>query len=156
MTELRPMTQAAFEAFLARSVPDYASDKVRAGTWRAEDALQLSQKSHAQLLPQGLATPDNHLFTIVHGGVDAGNLWLAVQGAGDRALGFVYDLFVAEAFRRRGVATAAMRLLEGEAAHLGLESISLHVFGFNDAARELYAKIGYVVTDIDMSKSLRA
>lgn len=149
------MTEAGFEAFLTRSVPDYAGDKVRAGTWRAEDALRLSQESHAQLLPQGLATPDNHLFTIMHGGVDAGNLWLAVQRPGGRALGFVYDVFVAEAFRRRGVATAAMLLLEQEAARLGLESIGLHVFGFNDAARDLYAKIGYVVTDIDMSKDLR-
>lgn len=156
MTKLRLMTEPEFAGFLERSIPEYATEKVKAGTWSVEDSLRLSKESHEKLLPQGLSTPDNYLFTIEHDGDVAGNLWMAVQHPAGRPIGFIFDLFVAASFRRQGIATDAMRLLEDEASRLGLHTLSLHVFGFNAAARALYEQAGYVITDIDMSKSLSA
>ena len=47
-----------------------------------------------------------------------------------------------------------MRLLEKEALGLGVSGLSLHVFGYNLAARALYQKLGFEITNINMSKAL--
>jgi len=47
-----------------------------------------------------------------------------------------------------------MQALEERVRHLGLSTISLHVFGHNHAARALYEKLGYVTTNVMMSKTL--
>ncbi len=54
MSKLIPMTQAEFEAFLERTIPEYAADHVRAGNWTEEESLERSRKEFEDLLPQGL------------------------------------------------------------------------------------------------------
>ena len=49
-----------------------------------------------------------------------------------------------------------MQLLEIAAAQHGFYQISLHVFGENRIARELYLSVGYVITDLTMRKKLPA
>ncbi len=154
MVGLRPMTEPEFQAFLERSIPDYARDKIQAGTWAAEEAFEKARQAHASLLPQGLSTPRHLLFTIELDGRPVGNLWLAVEGSPGRASGFIYDVFVEPPYRRRGVGYAALRLLDAEASRLGARTLSLHVFGFNLAARTLYEKLGYEITDVNMTKNL--
>jgi hypothetical protein len=74
------MTEPEFAAWLAMSIPAYAADKVAAGQWSEEDSLELSRKEYAELLPQGLETPDNFLFTITDAQAAAvGALWFAVK-----------------------------------------------------------------------------
>jgi hypothetical protein len=48
------MTEEEFQAFLAESVPEYAAEKVKAGNWTPEEALEKSRKEHTRLLPEGL------------------------------------------------------------------------------------------------------
>jgi ribosomal protein S18 acetylase RimI-like enzyme len=148
------MTEAEFQAFLADSVPEYASEKVRAGNWTPEEAMERSRKDHATLLPDGLASPNQHLYTIELAGSPVGRLWLCVDPQSAGGAGFIYDLRVDEPFRRQGIAAEAMRLLEKEGRSLGVRSLALHVFGYNRAARALYEKLGYEITNINMSKSL--
>ena len=59
-------------------------------------------------------------------------------------------------FRRRGYGEQAMAAIEDKVRELGLDTIDLHVFGFNTAARALYEKMGYSVTDVNMRKRLIA
>jgi ribosomal protein S18 acetylase RimI-like enzyme len=99
-----------------------------------------------------LASPNQYLYTIEAGAEPAGHLWVTFDPRTTGNTGFVYDLFVAEPFRRLGVATEAMRLLEVEAARLGARSLALHVFAFNQAARALYQKLGYEITNLRMAK----
>ena len=40
MTTLIPMTQAEYEVFIARLIPEYAADNVRAGYWSELEALE--------------------------------------------------------------------------------------------------------------------
>ena len=154
MISLRAMTEEEFQAFLAQSVPEYASEKVRAGNWTPEEALGRSRKDHATLLPEGLASTHQRLYTIELEGRPVGRLWLSVDPQTAGGAGFIYDLFVAEPFRRQGIAVEAMRLLEKEALSFGVGSLALHVFGYNVAARGLYQKLGYEITNINMSKTL--
>ena len=151
---LRGMTEKEFQTFLAESIPEYSAEKVKAGNWDSEAALERSRDEHTKLLPEGLTSPNQHLYTVELNGNPVGRLWLSVDPDVAGGAGFIYDLFVAESFRRRGIAAQAMRLLEREALRLGLGSLALHVFGYNSAARALYQKLGYEITNINMSKAL--
>jgi ribosomal protein S18 acetylase RimI-like enzyme len=150
------MTQVEFKAFLNVIVPEYASEKVKAGNWSAEEALEKSRKAHSDLLPQGLDSPKQHLYTIEDGLIQVGHLWLSVDPQTFGGAGYIHDLFVAVPYRRKGIAEKAMRLLENEARRLGVSSLALHVFGYNTAARSLYEKLGYQITNVNMLKDLNA
>jgi RimJ/RimL family protein N-acetyltransferase len=154
MVSLRKMTQAEFQSFLSADILTYANEKVRAGNWTPEEALARSKEEHDRLLPRGLRSSHQHLFTIELEGMPVGRLWLSTDPGISGGAGFIYDLFVDEAARRKGVATQAMMLLEQTAHELGLTDLALHVFGYNLAARSLYEKLGYQVTNINMQKSL--
>jgi RimJ/RimL family protein N-acetyltransferase len=151
---LTPMDPIDYEAFLEEAIVDYADDKVRVGNWQSDEALERSRREFANLLPQGTATPNNHLWMIEdsESATKVGILWLGVQERNGKRDGFVYDVRVFEPYRRRGYASGAFLALEDKARELGLASIGLHVFGDNHAARALYQKLGYVETNVNMRK----
>ena len=152
---LVPMTQQEFEAFLERDIVQYAEEKVRAGYWTEAEALEKSRLENAQLLPEGLATPDHHLFTIQSAaGQAVGAVWLKADLASARPSGFIYDLEIYEPYRRRGYAQQAMLKLEDAARGLGLRQLGLHVFAHNEAAQSLYERLGYRVSSLNMLKDL--
>jgi ribosomal protein S18 acetylase RimI-like enzyme len=153
MSVLRPMTEAEFAAWRAATIPAYAADKVASGQWSQEESLELSRKEYAELLPQGLETPDNHLFTIIDAHAAAvGVLWFAVKTRFSARVAHVFDVSVRPERRREGHASRAFVALEDEVRGLGLSGISLHVFGHNHGARALYAKLGFEPTNISLYK----
>lgn len=155
MIQLIPMSISEFEAYLDHSIQSYAQEKIKSGNWRAEEGLELSRKEFDHLLPNGLETPDNYLYTIQNEDDEAvGILWVAKKDWGGKPKAFVYDVEIHEDYRRRGYAQEAFGALEGVVRGLGLDEIALHVFGHNVAARALYEKLGYVITNINMSKQL--
>lgn len=156
MAQLIPMTENEFKDYLRSSVEAYAQDHVRAGNWDPAEALQKSEKEFQQLLPQGVASKNQHLFSIVDDatGAKVGILWFAVQYKASRPYAFVYDFLIYEEFRRKGYGKQSFAELEGKVKELGLNSISLHVFGHNQPAIDLYRKAGYEVTDMHMTKKL--
>ncbi len=155
-TVLRAMSEAAYARFRDEAVASYAKENVAAGRWPAEGALERSGQSYEQLLPQGRATPGQHLFTLHDpaAGVDVGSLWLAVVEHGGGRSGYLYDLLVFPAFRRQGHARAAFAALEAMARDWGLTELGLHVFAHNLAAQALYRSLGYQTTGLQMRKPL--
>jgi ribosomal protein S18 acetylase RimI-like enzyme len=157
MTVLVAMSPEVFADVMTSSIAAYASDNVAAGRWPPAGALERSRAEFQSQLPQGLATPDNHLLEIratAHGPT-VGHLWFAVQSQHGRRTAFVYDVEVQAGHRRQGHARRAFEALESLAGELGVDSIGLHVFAFNTAAKALYAALGYTVTGINMNKPLR-
>ena len=151
---LRKMTEAEFDVWKAYSIGEYAKDKMQALGIDKAEALKLSQESFAFLAKDGIATADNHFFMIIRESEVLGWLWFALKSEWGVTSAFVYDLEVKPEYRRQGVAAAAMLLLENKARGLGATKIALHVFGQNTGARELYAKVGYQITDYSMAKIL--
>ncbi|MEO8125162.1 MAG: GNAT family N-acetyltransferase, partial [Burkholderiales bacterium] len=121
-----------------------------------EEAIELSRKEFAELLPQGLATPGNHLYTLRDPATDeaVGHLWIAEQERGGSKVAYVYDVAIRPEHQRKGHATRAFAALEAEVRELKLEGIALHVFGHNRSAQALYAKLGYRPTNIHMFKDI--
>jgi len=150
------MTDQAFERFNEAAITDYADENVASGRWPVEGALERSRQEHESLLPQGLATPNQHLFTIRDDALDAdvGVLWLSVTEHPGRRSGFIYDVAIDPPHRRRGHARAAFVALEAVARELGVDDIALHVFAHNEAAQALYRALGYQTTGINMRKRI--
>ena len=156
MTLLRAMPAEAFGLYLEEEIAAYAQDKVAVGSWAAEGALERSRAEFATLLPQGLATPDNHLFEILAAddGAVVGAIWLAIEREHGTVTGYVYNVGIKPEFQRQGHALRAFQGLELLALELGAASIGLHVFGANAAAQALYRRLGFTVTGINMRKSI--
>ena len=157
MTILVRMTEDEFLTFVEEAVPAYAADKVASGQWQQSDALERARKSFEELLPLGLATPDNHLFTVRDDAdVSVGVVWVAAEDRADKRIAYLYQINIKPLHRRTGHAARALRALEGEMCTLGLSGIALHVFGHNAAAHALYVKLGYLPTNINMFKAIGA
>ena len=143
--------------YLDRLIREYAGDHVRDGSWTAEASEERARSEVERLLPRGLETPDHYLFAIRVSSEDVGRIWFARrQEPGGRPYAFVYDLIVYPSHRRRGYAEAAMRAIEPMVRKLGLDRISLHVFGFNTGAIRLYERLGYAPTNVVMAKPVGA
>ena len=152
---LVPMMPDAWEAWRGRSIAGYAEDKVRAGTWPEDEALDRARRAFDELLPQGFQTPAHELRPIIaEDGTDVGSLWLGPTEARDGHTCFIWDIVVRVEARGRGYGRAALLALEPLARELGYDAIGLHVFGHNTVARELYRTSGYVETDVSMVKAL--
>lgn len=155
MTELVPMDESDYDGFLEDAVATYAADKVAAGQWTPAESQALSRQSFFDLLPQGLATPEHRLFTIVDETSDAvGVLWIAAQERAGERVAYIYNIRIKPDYQRRGHATRALLALEQKMPAMGLSGIALHVFGHNTGAQALYAKLGYVAKSIIMYKPI--
>lgn len=154
MSKLIPMTQSEFDAFLERLVPDYAAVNVRAGYWNEDEALEKSRKQTESLLPDGLHTKNHFLYTIYDDNRAVGMIWMRAEL--DRAVksGFIFDVEIKEEFRGKGYGKQAMLLIEEKARELGIKRMGLHVFAYNDVAKNLYERIGYKISSMNMLKDL--
>ena len=153
MQTLRPMTEAEFAGWLPATIAEYAAQKVESGSWAAEESPERSTKEYADLLPQGLASPDQHLNAICNAaGERVGWLWFSVTQRFGKRVAYVYDLSVLPEHQRQGHARRALQALEPRVQALGLAGVALHVFGHNRAARALYAELGYEPTNLNLFK----
>ncbi len=177
------MTATEFAALRDRMAREYAAEHVAAGDWDPATADRRAVEETDRLLPHGVDTPGMLLLVAEStDGAALGHLWLAVgqdpepdadpdadttsgttsgttTGTGDRDAaarqgGWVYDIEIAPEHRGRGFGAALLDVAEREAAHHGLGSIGLNVFGANTVARHLYESAGYAVTAQQMRKVL--
>lgn len=139
--------------YLERGIREYAEDHVRNGNWSAEEALERSKKEFEQLLPEGVNSQDQFLFSIVDETDDnkTGLLWVQVKDQ----KAFIYDFIIDESSRGKGYGKQALVALDEKLKSIEVQSVGLHVFGDNITAQELYKKMGYQITGIHMKKRLK-
>ena len=156
MVRLVPMTAAEYEVFLEHEIREYARERTEAGYWTEAEALEQSRKSHLALLPDGLETRNQCIYTVqeTEGGEFVGVIWMQATLDSPRPSGFILDLEIDERFRRKGYARQAMLQLEEIARGMGLQQLGLHVFAHNPGARTLYESLGYTVASLNMLKPL--
>jgi ribosomal protein S18 acetylase RimI-like enzyme len=151
MITLETIQQADFERFLEREVREYAADHVRNGNWPAEGSLERSRKEFERLLPDGILSQNQYLWSICDETEKMGVLWVEVKNG----KAFIYDFVIEESLRGRGFGKQALIAMEEKLKAMEVESVGLHVFGDNVSAQELYKKMGFRITGIQMKKSLR-
>lgn len=150
MVELVPIEQEEFEIFLQRAIREYADDHVRNGNWSPDGALEKSKKEFESLLPEGIRSKDQYVYSIRNGDTRVGVLWVQIKD--QRA--FIYDFIVEEEFRGKGYGKQALAALDEILTSMDVASVGLHVFGDNVTAQELYKKMGFQVSGIHMRKKL--
>ena len=153
MVQLIPMQQEDFEPYLERGIREYAEDHVRNGNWTVEESLERSKKEFEQLLPEGVNSRDQFLYSIVDemDNKKIGLLWVQVKDQ----KAFIYDFIIDDSFRGKGYGKQALMALDEKLRSMSVQSIGLHVFGDNHTAQELYKKMGFRITGIQMNKVLK-
>jgi len=152
MITLEPIEQEDFERFLESEIRGYAEDHVRNGNWPAEGAIERSRKEFEALLPNGIHSRDQYLWSIVDlENNKIGMLWVQVKDQ----KAFLYDFIIDEAFRGNGYGKQALIAMDEKLKSMNVESVGLHVFGDNIRAQELYKKMGFQITGIHMKKELK-
>jgi len=153
---LRPVRSDEYEAFVEATRHEYAADIAANGGRAPGEARAKAEADIAALLPEGTATPGQHLEVIVDAetGGQVGRLWFAERGEeGERHI-YLCAIEIDEQHRGRGAGRAAMLAFEDEVRSLGYGSVKLSVFGGNARARALYASLGYTEIAVEMTKRL--
>jgi GNAT superfamily N-acetyltransferase len=147
------MDDATYDTWLETTIREYAQEKVEAGNWPASEAQERSERSFAELLPEGRSSPGHELRSMVNDdGERVGYAWWVPEERPFGRVAFIYDIAVDPAHRRKGYAQAALAEIEAFARDHGCVGVELHVFGWNTGARQLYLRSGYVETNVTMLK----
>ena len=154
MVRLVPMTQGEFEGYLETAIANYAEAHVKAGDGDMADMLQASAAEYASLLPQGLASPGQHLYSVFADEVPApvGLLWFESRERRGKKSAYIYDIQVWPELRGKGYGSACLRALDARLTQMGIARVALNVMGWNTRARELYEREGYTISGIGMHK----
>lgn len=153
MITLTVMTSNEYNHYINIAIPDYAQDKIKAGTWKKEEALILSKQTFLSSLPKQQETMYEYLYCIQLNAVTIGYVWFHFQPEKSTAA-FIYDFLILEAYQNQGYGTKAMTLIENKARAVGASSLSLHVFAHNERAVHVYKSKGFHFTDYSMTKKL--
>ena len=81
-----------------------------------------------------------------------GHVWTKIDPR--RREAFLYEILVFPQFREKGYGSAAIEQLAQLLRQRGLKKLDLHVFGHNQRAFALYERLGFRVTNINMTKDL--
>ena len=147
---LRPMSQADLDDYIAASTEHFVDELIRAGT--TEDrARAIAAESLVESFADGRLINDNEVFDVLDGDAQVGTLWLGPQSP---ETWYVMDIEIREELRQRGYGRATMLLAEDVARRHGATHIGLNVFGHNPNAHALYVSLGYQTQAIRMRKPL--
>jgi ribosomal protein S18 acetylase RimI-like enzyme len=156
MLNLKPMTEDEYSAYIAWVLEDYAREISANFRISMEEARTNSARDIDGILPQGQSTPDHFIYNIELSAQDGetrlGYLWIHVDG--DKKRCFIYDIFLHPESRHQGWGRKVLVLLETNMKQQGIRRICLNVFANNHPAQELYSKMGYEFTNMNMQKWL--
>jgi ribosomal protein S18 acetylase RimI-like enzyme len=157
MLRLEPMTEAEFSEFVERAVPRRAARMVARGVWAEPRSIEASRAAYRRAFPQGRATPDEHVCHLVRtaDGARVGEVWYSTRSEGGLLQFWIEWIWVEPQFRRQGLASAALTLLEEEARQLGAARLGLDVWMDNPGAVELYRRLGYGISRASMVKRIQ-
>lgn len=149
---LDPISASEYPAWEAALVEGYAALQVQAGIWTAEVAVELAVEKIRELLPDGPASPDHHVWMARDAETVAkvGALWIMLRSRGGYLEAFIYDLHVDPDRQGGGYGRAIMEAGAEAAKKLGADVVALNVHGSNDRAYNLYRSLGYQVADLHM------
>lgn len=164
MLQLDRLTREEFDHWFALSTERQAEDRAWVNETDPQQERAQLDAMIPMLLPTGLDSP-NHAFRIARDetGEELGFVWVGVAPGMPADTSLLFDIYVHEANRGRGVAKAILeQLLESLKAD-GIRTVALNVRADNAAARAVYKKLGFVevsapaeARDFQMQKTLDA
>ena len=118
------------------------------------DRLQMARNESLDALPHGYYTEGHYFFTVFtdQNTDEAGYVWYVVNEK--RKSAFLYDIYVAETYRGKGMATAILKEVENKLRKKAVQHFRLNVFADNVQARNLYEQLGFEPSNTIMQKQL--
>ncbi len=92
---------------------------------------------------------DGPIFAFIRGCVRENPEVFSVRRSGE-----IWDMFVEESQRKRGVGTELMEAAVGDMKRRGAQNVKLHVAILNEPARRFYEKLGFEAVMVRMFKRL--
>ncbi|MCA0983121.1 GNAT family N-acetyltransferase [Halobacillus yeomjeoni] len=156
MIKLVPLEKENYDLYIKDEIQRYADEKVKAGTWHAEEAINNSKDVFDDLLPEGQETKQHYFMSIqsVDTKESEGYIWYHFNTENPQKEAFIYNFYIIENARDKGKGSVALQELEEYVRQQGAAKLSLHVFAHNHRAVHLYEKMKFRTTDIMMSKDL--
>lgn len=152
-TRLVAMPADRLPGWLDTTMAEYVESRMLAGETR-EQAEANKQRSLDTWFPGGTPLDGHHVWDVVDGAdTVVGYLWIG-PFAPDSPDWWVFNVEIDEAHRRQGHARRALEAGHRVAKDEGATSIGLNVFGYNAGAQELYERLGYGVTAVQMKLPL--
>lgn len=149
---LKEMSKEDFDPYFQNKIKRYAGVLSENIIEQGEDPSSKALKQLNGLLPNGIETPNHHLFNIQRGENLIGFVWLKIEE--EKKSAFLYEIYILEEYRGKGYGTETMKRLEEILVHREIEYFKLHVFGSNTGARKLYEELGFEIAGINMLKPL--
>jgi acetyltransferase (GNAT) family protein len=149
-----PMTDADFAAFMRKSIPEYAYDQMHAGNWTQDEAVSRARSEFQQMLPDGLRTPNQHLYLIQdEHDQKIGMIWYFVEASRPRKTAFLIDFFIFPEERHRNYETDALALFEKQVQDEGVQRIELQIFAHKAEDLAMYRDAQYNDISIFLAKN---
>lgn len=157
LVHLRNMTISEFDVFKIDTISEYAKEQIAAGEWDLAGSDEKSRLVFEKMLPRGLATPNHYLWSIVNTELDTviGTVWIQNRHRGEKRTAHVLNIVIFRPYRRMGYARQAMLLVEDRMRSQGADELTLHVFGHNESALNLYRSLDFKIIEISMAKALK-
>jgi ribosomal protein S18 acetylase RimI-like enzyme len=162
MVKLERLSEDEFDRWLTQSADRQAEDRAWVnGTDPKTEREQLGAMIPV-LLPKGMDSPD-HAFRIARdeAGKELGFVWVGVAPGMPADTCLLFDIYVHEAHRGRGVARAILEQMLESLKGDAIKTVVLYVRADNAPARALYKKLGFVedeasggAKDLQMRKTL--
>ena len=148
------MTQDEYAEYRPLLDRAYADEMVQAGEWLPDEAVGRANENHAEMLPDGVATP-GMLLLVAETDADGvvGRVWIELEHSGGPEA-WIDDIEIDAQFRGRGLGRELLAAAEQVVRERGISRIGLNVHAWNEVARRLYASSGYELTSVRMRKSL--
>ena len=117
-----------------------------------------AERGYASFLGSMLRSDDNMIFVAEGEGAITGYVWAALEPLSWKELrgpaGFIHDLLVVEEARRAGTAKQLMDAATAWLREQGAPRVILWTAAPNDAARTLFARLGFRETMVEMTMEL--
>lgn len=156
MIKLVKMNKEEFNDYMKKSINNYAKELAKSGVYKKEDCQKESENTFNSILSDGLNTKEQNLMNIVNDNNEKiGIIWYGPKGKPDSDEAFIYDFSIDEKYRGKGYGKKSIGLMEREAKNQNFNKISLHVFGHNKRAINLYKKTGFEPYSMHMSKEIK-
>lgn len=146
------MSEEDFENYFQNKIKRYSDVLSENIHEHGDEPSSRALKQLRSLLPNGIETPNHHLFNIQSGGKVIGFVWLKIEE--EKKSAFLYEIYIFEEYRGKGFGTVTMKRLEDFLVQKEINYFKLHVFGSNTGARKLYEELGFEIAGINMLKPL--
>ena len=149
------MSDGQFVVYRETAEQAYAENIAASGMLPESEALAKATEDFSRLLPDGHHTDNQYFWVALDGDHEVGMLWLAFTEQSDGLHAFGYDFLVHPALRRQGYGRLILAAAEQLCRERGVVAVGLSVFSANAGAQALYEALGFKVTMLQMTKSLK-